>query len=95
MSRSFKKHPVGHYIKKDTTYKKIFNRKLRRTNLLDTLSPHNKSGYKKLNESYNIDDYSGYVSWKEWRDNAMCRYNCDKQSLEECRKCYERFALRK
>ena len=102
MSRSYKKYPKAHYIKRDSSYKKIYNRRLRRTHVLDTISPHSKAGYKKLNDSYEIDDWACYVSWEEWwsKGKPLCVWNCKKlvegcPQEKECYKCWEKFVLRK
>lgn len=63
MSRSFKKHPyekIG-----DSSYKEIYNRKLRRSSRTQDI-PSGKA-YKKYNDSYNIRDYVCDCSWEEFK----------------------------
>lgn len=64
MSRSFKKHP-GFQICGDKSFKKIFNRRIRRAKKLDDIP--NGGAYKKLNDSYEIADYKEIgPKWEEF-----------------------------
>lgn len=95
MSRSYKKTPYCHYVKKDNIYKKIFNKKIRRTKLLQE---NDQPGtHKKLNETWYIDDYSGVgPSFETWyKENKYCREYCTRQSKKECYNCYMKFFIRK
>lgn len=63
MSRSRKKHfyfKVG-----DNSWKKIYNRKLRRTMSNEDLPQYGR--YRKKNNSYDIIDYRSDCSWKEFK----------------------------
>lgn len=66
MSRSYKKHayiPVG-----DKSWKKIYNRKLRRTNKYNYDIPNNIGLYKRENNSWNIVDlYCGFYDEAEYK----------------------------
>lgn len=67
MSRSYRH---SDYIKScgDKSYKKIFNRRLRRSSKCsnpDSIPAGN--AYKKFNESYDIVDYRFDSSWEEFR----------------------------
>lgn len=64
MSRSYKKHNI---IKcaGDTSFKKIYNRKLRRTTKLDEI-PNGKA-YKRMNESWEIYDFISRCSWEDFK----------------------------
>ena len=65
MSRSYKKHPVIKYAgNKD--YKKLFNRRLRRTAGIDDIP--NGNAYKKMNESWEINDICSRCDWPQYRD---------------------------
>lgn len=74
MSRSRKKTPCCHIVKKDTWFKRHFNRKLRRAPIdfgegVSSLPDGN--AYRKANESWLIDDWrSVHVSFGEfWSDD--------------------------
>ena len=69
MSRSYKKTPSCHVVKRDGWYKKHYNRKLRRTHLLDIPSGN---AYRKMNESWNIDDFHEVgLSYERFRDSQI------------------------
>lgn len=53
MSRSYKKHPYFLMIG-DKSFKKIYNRRIRRTHLVDDID--SGGSYKKFNDSWNICD---------------------------------------
>lgn len=76
MSRSYKHHP---YFKcaGDTSYKKLFNRWLRRTTDIDDIPDGN--AYKKKYCSWFIADYIFDGSWEEFKQWA---YNEDKSEEE-------------
>lgn len=59
MSRSYRKNPI---IKDPDSRgsKRIFNRRLRRSQIENDLLPQN-SNYRKMNESWDIHDFSFYV----------------------------------
>lgn len=64
MSRSYKKHPIIKYAGcKDL--KKIYNRRLRRSNKIGLEDIPNGNAYKKMNESWNINDITDWCSWEE------------------------------
>lgn len=68
MSRSYKHTPIFKCAG-DTSYKKLFNRWLRRTKDIDEI-PDGKA-YKKMYCSWEIADYTFSCSWeqfKEWAD---------------------------
>lgn len=76
MSRSYKHHP---YFKcaGDTSYKKLFNRWLRRTKDIDEIPDGN--AYKKMYCSWEIADYIFDASWEEFKQ----WYNNKDKSEEE------------
>lgn len=83
MSRSYKKHPIIKYAGcKD--YKKIYNRKLRRTTNIDDIP--NGNAYKKMNESWNINDITSWCSWE-----ACKRWESIENTPEEYRWWYKTF----
>lgn len=103
MSRSYKHTPSCHIVKKDTDYKKIYNRWLRRKPInLDDLDSK-PSNYKKKYESYFIDDWTSTTSWKEWWNNGhpRCEWCCEDldengNTIEKnCRNCFEKYNIRK
>lgn len=66
MSRSYKKHPIIKYAGcKD--YKKLYNRRLRRSNKIGLEDIPNGNAYKKMNESWNINDIVDGCTWPEYK----------------------------
>ena len=67
MSRSYKKHP---WVKcaGDPSMKKLFNRRIRRSNKALYTDMPNGNAYKKTNCSWDIADYRCYCSWEEFRE---------------------------
>lgn len=66
MSRSYKKHPVIKYAGcKD--FKKLYNRRLRRSNKIGIEDIPNGGAYKKFNESWNINDIEEMCTWEEYQ----------------------------
>lgn len=88
MSRSYKKHPFCHMVKKDSEYKKIFNRKLRRTNMLDEVD-NRPARYKKLNCSWLISDFPTKGNFKEF-----CELY-DEDEIEEAKRDFDKYYRRK
>lgn len=73
MSRSYRK---GGQCAGDKSFKKIFNRKLRRNE-----SPENTyqyGGYKKLNNAWDIADYHYTFSWNDFK-----KWHCNKDLSEK------------
>lgn len=66
MSHSYKKHNI-YKIAGDTSYKKIFNRRLRRSDRCKDIP--NGAAYKKYNNSWDIADYVYSTSWEYFRDS--------------------------
>lgn len=64
MSRSYKK---GFQCAGDKEFKKIYNRKLRRSQIDNELLPQGGS-FKKMNQPWEISDYKGSITWEEYRD---------------------------
>lgn len=91
MTRSRKKTPCGHYVKKDTWYKNVFNRKIRRNPINwdeGVSSMPDGMAYRKANESWLIDDYRVVgITFDDYRDP-------DADEAEQ-RNYYERFCIRK
>lgn len=88
MSRSYKRSPVCNCVKTDGTFKKIYNRKVRRK--LDVPSGN---WYRKMNESYNIADCNSWCSYPEWKSTELgCGTYVDEST---CRDWWERHYRRK
>lgn len=64
MSRSYKKHP--YYKIGDPSFKKIFNRRLRRSSKIQDI-PSGKA-YRKYNDIYSLCDWKVDCSWEEFRE---------------------------
>ena len=71
MSRSYKKTPICCY--KSRTFKKLFNRKIRRKAQKYHVFSHNY--YKKMNDSWDICDWIFFSDWKEYWKNSNLQYN--------------------
>lgn len=87
MSRSYKKNHIIKYAG-DKEYKKLFNRKLRRVTSLDEI-PNGKA-YKKMNESWDIDDIRSYCSWEDYKEICKWRGQNEDELYNEWKKCYLR-----
>ena len=92
MTRSRKKTPCCHIVKKDTWFKGHYNRKLRRAPIdfaEGVSSIPDGMAYRKANESWEIADWKDvgrtYGEYDPWRE-------C---SEEERRNSYERWYIRK
>ena len=72
MSRSYRK---GFQCAGDKYLKKLFNRKLRRTQLREIEDLPIGNAYKKMNESWEIADYRGEITEEdyEWADYQRMR----------------------
>lgn len=66
MSRSYRRSEIIKYAG-DTSWKKIFNRKLRRKYKNDLDFP-NYNAYRKMNESWSIADVRSLVSFEDYKD---------------------------
>lgn len=66
MSRSYRRSEIIKYAG-DTSWKKIFNRKLRRKYKNDLDFP-NYNAYRKTNESWDIADVRSLVSFEDYKD---------------------------
>lgn len=55
----------------DPSFKKLFNRKLRRTTKEDVESVPSGGAYRKMNDSWDICDAKWGVSWEEFRDDYL------------------------
>lgn len=85
MSRSYRKHPIMKYAgNKD--YKKRFNRKLRRTAGIEDIPDGN--AYKKMNESWDINDIVSRCSWEEYKE-YINSYNPREDEEELYRRWYK------
>lgn len=91
MSRSYKHTPSCNCIKPDSSMKRIFNRKLRRTGQLDIPSGN---AYRKMNESWEIHDWRvvGY-SYARFRDH--CIEHDPEFDERTCREEYDKWYRRK
>ena len=82
MSRSYKKHKIikgGGYV----PYKKIFNRRLRRSKASKFADIPKGSSYKKLNESWCIADWKFLnFTWKSWQKFHHDFYSSEEESRE-------------
>lgn len=70
MSRSYMKHPHKK-AGKDSSYKKIFNRMLRRNfnpEKEDSFYFFKNNNYKKKKNSYLINDFIASTSWKDFQE---------------------------
>lgn len=85
MSRSFKKH-CWEKCAGDPSFKKIFNRKLRRTTKLDEI-PNGKA-YKKMNESWEIWDYRCETSWEEFKHWWQSENMTEEEKWAEWKRLY-------
>lgn len=65
MSRSYRH---GFQCAGDKDFKKIFNRKLRRSQIKNTDNLPQYSDYKKMNCPWEIADYRGSISWEEFKN---------------------------
>ena len=90
MTRSRKKTPCCHIVKKDTWFKGHYNRKLRRTPIdyeEGVSSIPDGNAYKRANESWFIDDWKSlfttFEDWQDWDDGPDARNE------------YERWYIRK
>lgn len=86
MSRSYKKAPRLGVIE-NKSYKKIFNRRIRRAHLTDTIN--NGGSYKKLNERYNLCDYEEFCSWDEFQRKNLNKYLNKKEAFVQWWKWYK------
>ena len=78
MSRSYKKHPYFLMIG-DKSFKKIYNRRIRRAHLADDVN--SGGSYKKLNDSWDICDCKCYYPWEEFKRTNL-------EFFEDEEKCY-------
>lgn len=86
MSRSYKKHPVCNFVKPDGSWKKIYNRKVRR--ILDVPSGN---WYRKLGESWNIHDWRAYgPSFESFCDSYARWHDGDRPARDLYDRCYRR-----
>lgn len=69
MTHSYKKHPYCHVVKKDSSFKKIYNRRIRRRKLE---CPDGMS-YKKLNESWEIEDLSDTITFEQYKNSPWIK----------------------
>lgn len=70
MSRSYKHNPeYVDFVTPDTSFKKIFNRRLRRSQKCQDIPSGN--AYKKMNCSWLIRDWHGYMSEKEYLEGEV------------------------
>ena len=87
MSRSYKKYPILKYAgNKD--YKKRFNRKLRRTTNIEDIPDGN--AYKKMNESWEINDIIDRCSWEEYKK----WYPDNKNEIDLYRQWYKTYKVK-
>lgn len=98
MSRSRKKTPSCHVIAKQSDFKKIFNRRLRRNFVMDenegVSAIPDGNAYRRMNESYNIDNYTEVgLTYEEFRASLLKRGTFVNEKT--CRQDYERWYLRK
>ena len=97
MTRSRKKTPCGHYVNKQTWFKGLYNRKLRRRPIdwdNGVSSMPDGNAYRKANESWEIDDYrTTFVAFEAYRCDEPCWRVRDGKMT--CRRCYERFFISK
>lgn len=75
MSRSYRK---GFQCCGDKEFKKIYNRRNRRTDILDDID-HRPSSYKKLNCPWNISDYRSDISWEQWKEWNSPYYDSEEE----------------
>ena len=66
MSRSYRRSEIIKYAG-DTSWKKIFNRKLRRKYKKDLDFP-NYNAYRKMNESWSIADVRTLITFEDYKD---------------------------
>lgn len=66
MSRSYRRSEIIKYAG-DTSWKKIFNRKLRRKYKNDLDFP-NYNAYRKMNESWSIADVRTLITFEDYKD---------------------------
>lgn len=66
MSRSYRRSEIIKYAG-DTSWKKIFNRKLRRKYKNDLDFP-NYNAYRKMNESWSIADVRALITFEDYKD---------------------------
>lgn len=98
MSRSRKKTPSCHVITKQSDFKKIFNRRLRRNFVVDEYEGVSAipdgNAYRRMNESYDIDDYHDVgLIYEEFRASLIGRGTFKDEKT--CRQDYEKWYLRK
>lgn len=83
----------------DNSWKKIYNRRIRRTTILDDVDDR-PSRYKRLNCPWNISDFPCVCTWDnfwiEIKSQGQC-YCCkyDELNKENCKKCFDRWYKRK
>lgn len=83
MSRSYKKHP-WFQLAGDKSWKKTFNRRIRRNNLTDNIDDGNS--YKKLNDSWDICDWRAYYSWDEFKKWELDYFKNEKEAYAHWKK---------
>ena len=86
MSKSYRRNKI---LKDHNPYmKKIFNRRLRRTNIMPLEMPDGNK-YKVLNESWDINEFSlGYKNWQSFKENNLEFFNSEKECYVFWKKHY-------
>lgn len=92
MSRSYKKTPSCHIVARDSWYKKHYNRKLRRNRNAQDIPDGN--AYRKMNETWNIDDWHDVASTFEEFRKRRIQYQ-GKADEATYRNEYEKWYFRK
>lgn len=65
MSRSYKKYPAGKVIEKDV--KKMFNRRIRRSNKNKYVDIPDGNAYRKCNPQWELCDERYYCTWDDFK----------------------------
>lgn len=86
MSRSHKKHYIFKFAG-DTSLKKIFNRRLRRSAKCQDIP--SGGAYKKYNDSWDLADYALICSWKEYKKFCWNDDLTEEQNWAEWRKTFD------
>lgn len=90
MSRSYKKHK-WFKCAGDTSWKKIYNRRIRRGNKQKYTDIPNGNAYKKINNPWNIADYRFDGSWesfKEWNWVREQYFDNEEEAYNHWKRCY-------
>lgn len=90
MSRSYHHHLTHMPCCYDKSWKKLYNRRLRRAFKNDLDFP-NGNHYRKLNESWNIVDFRCDVSWEDFRKWNWVReryFDSEEEAYAHWKRCY-------